>query len=166
MNRFLARATAALALFGAGLLLTACGNGAYGDNASAAGAQPASTTQVPASADPCTLVESSSLERAMGEPLTQEGPATSSARGTACTWSFAGDLSIPGSLTITTWQGAEFFSDALGTPLAGVGDEARTDPALGTVLFKSGEDVVLVQALPSSDIGAARDIAELAADAL
>ena len=75
-------------------------------------------------------------------------------------------LGIPGSLTITTWQGAEFFSDALGTPLAGVGDEARTDPALGTVLFKSGEDVVSVQALPSSHIGAARDIAELAADAL
>ena len=45
MNRILARATAALALFGAGLLLTACGNGAYGDNASTAGAQPASTTR-------------------------------------------------------------------------------------------------------------------------
>ena len=115
MNRFLARATAALALSVPDsfhrLRQRRVRRQRLGSRRAAGLDDPG-----PCLRRPLHSGREHSLERAMGEPLTQEGPATSSAHGTACTWSFAGDLSIPGSLTITTWQGAEFFSDALGHP--------------------------------------------------
>lgn len=108
--------------------------------------------------DPCLLLDTDALEREVGADLTQDGAAAPASSGTECGWSFAGETG-PGSLSITAWEGREFFSSALGDPLPGLGDEARVDRGLGAVLFRSGEQVIQVQILPSAKTASAEAIA-------
>jgi hypothetical protein len=98
------------------------------------------------------------LEREVGGDLTQDGAAAPASMGTECGWSFAGETG-PGNLSITAWEGTEFFSSALGDPLPGLGDEARVDRGLGAVLFRSGDQVIQVQILPSAKTASAEAIA-------
>lgn len=165
MNRTTNRTAALVALAGAAFSLTACGD-ATDNTSTTAATRGTSVHQDPAAVDPCTLPNERKLEQALGTSVSQTGSAKPAARGSACNWSFADPTGIPGSLSITTWHGTEFFSTAIGEGLDGLGDDARTDRSLGTVLFRSGDDVVQVQVLPSSRIGAAEAIAEQVESAL
>lgn len=108
--------------------------------------------------DPCGLIRTDVLESEVGADLTQDGDAAPASRGMQCEWSFTTD-GTPGTLSITAWEGGEFFSSALGDPLPGLGDDARVDRGLGAVLFRSGERVVQVQILPTARSASAEAIA-------
>ena len=163
----LAQAITVLGFAGLGVALTGCApadQGTSGTGSAGGPAQAASASEE--GIDPCALIPADRLSEALGHPISQEGFAAPEARGSSCHWSFPDRPGIPGSLSITTWHGTEFFSDALGDPLSGLGDAARIDPGLKAVLFKSGDDVVQVQVLAQDGAAAAQQIARIAEAAL
>lgn len=157
-----ARALSATVALVLALGLTACGDN--GSDAGPAGAPADAGASV--GADPCTLVDQGDLEEAVGATLTARGDAVDEALGRACHWDFPDRPGIPGSLSLTVWHGAQFFSSAVGEPLDGLGDEARSDASLGVVLVRTGDEVVQVQVLSPDHRDAAPEIARLAAAAV
>lgn len=154
------RAAAAAAALLLGLGLSACGGESGGEGASTTAAAATSADVV---ADPCTLVGQDALEEALGVSLNVRGPASDEALGRACHWDFPDRPGIPGSLSLTLWHGAQFFSTSVGEPLTGIGDQAQGDATLGLVLFRSGEEVVQVQLQSPAHRDAASAVARLAA---
>jgi hypothetical protein len=114
--------------------------------------------------DPCSIIPVARLAELVDAELTQQGPAVERAQGRACTWQFPDPGGLGrGSISITAWHGRQFFlPDSIGGSLRGVGDEAQSDPALGIVLLRVGDEVVQAHVLSP----AKRDLAPRVAHAL
>ena len=158
--------------------LTACG----GTDAAADGSKTPSADEVSAAAasgaaleaesgtvDPCGLVSAADLSSIIGAAVTADGPAKEEFRGRTCDFTFPTDDAIldEGTVSVAAWHGSEFFlPGAIGPKLAGIGDEAQQDGALGIVLFRKGDEVVQVHVLAPGQKDAAVEIARAAAQAV
>jgi hypothetical protein len=162
----------AAALAGALVLsTTACGRGTEAEQAAGhqldAGSV-ASPTTTGGALDPCSIIPAARLAELIDAELTQHGPAVDRALGQECTWDFPDPRGLgTGSVSITAWHGPQFFlAGSIGEPLRGVGDEAQSDPTLGIVLLRVGDEVVQAHVLSPDKRALAPRIASALADAI
>lgn len=145
-NRPIVRALLTAAALAALTLTAACGSGADARPISKASASADSAKAL----DPCALVGESTIASALGTEVTKAGRPGDAPRGRSCTWTVADPTSVYGDadVVLTTYHGSEFYLDgSMGSPVAGIADEAQGDPQGGLILFRKGEEVVEVHVL-------------------